>query len=353
MTAPIPLRSLVERITQVPAKVIGEPNLQLTGVAPLDAAHAGQISFLANPRYASQVATSGAGCVVLTEKDYAKLPPSTSRTFVLCDRPYVFFALAAQQFAQAPAKPAVISPLANIDASAILEADVSVGAYAVIGAGAHIGRGSDIGPHCTIGEDCKIGERTRLYAHVTVYAKCSIGARCIVHSGAIIGADGFGFANNAGAWVKIPQTGAVVIGDDCELGANTTIDRGAMSDTLVGHGVKIDNQVQIGHNVVIGDHCAIAGCVGIAGSTVIGKRCQIGGGAGVLGHLRIADDVIISAVTTVTSNIGKAGFYTGIYPLEDNASWERNAVLLRNLSKMREQLKRLQARLDSMDEKKS
>ncbi|MGL4574971.1 MAG: UDP-3-O-(3-hydroxymyristoyl)glucosamine N-acyltransferase [Burkholderiaceae bacterium] len=353
MSSPITVQDLVAHCAQVPASVAGDSALRLTGVAPLGAAGAHQLSFLANPRYSPQLLASKAGCVVLTAKDHAALPGAVSRSFILCDQPYVFFAFAAQYFARAEPAPATISPLASIDPTAMVEPGVTIGPYAVIGADARIGAGANIGPHCVIGENSRIGTGTQLLAHVCVYAGCTLGARCILHSGVVIGADGFGFANHAGVWVKIPQTGCVIIGDDCEIGANTTIDRGAMSDTVVGNGVKIDNQVQIGHNVVIGDHCVLAGCAAIAGSAVIGNRVQLGGRASILGHLRIADDVVVSAVTTVTRTIDKPGFYTGIYPTEENASWERNAVLVRNLSKMRDQLKRLQARLDSKDKPES
>jgi UDP-3-O-[3-hydroxymyristoyl] glucosamine N-acyltransferase len=353
MSSPITVRDLVAHCAQVPASTLGDVTLRLTGVAPLSTAHADQLSFLANPRYSPQLLASKAGCVVLTAKDHATLPGDLGRSFVLCDQPYAFFAFAAQYFARAEPVPATISPLANIHPAAIIESDVTVGPYAVISAGAHVGAGANIGAHCVIGENVRVGAGTRLFAHVCVYSGCTLGTRCILHSGVVIGADGFGFASYAGEWVKIPQTGGVVIGDDCEIGANTTIDRGAMSDTIVGKGVKIDNQVQIGHNVVIGDHCVLAGCAAIAGSAVIGNRVQLGGRASILGHLRIADDVVVSAVTTVTRSIDKPGFYTGIYPTEENSSWERNAVLVRNLSKMRDQLKRLQARLDAKDNTES
>jgi UDP-3-O-[3-hydroxymyristoyl] glucosamine N-acyltransferase len=347
------VEDLIAHCALVPARAVGDAQVVLAGVAPLSTAQHDQLSFLANPRYLQQVSSSSAGCVVLSERDYNELPNTGGRTFVICSEPYVFFALAAQLFAHKEAVPAVISPLASIHETALIEPGVDIQPFAVIEAGAHICAGARIGAHCVIGARVQIGANTVLFPRVTLYAGCKIGARCVIHSGAVIGADGFGFANHAGTWIKIPQTGGVVIGDDCEIGANTAIDRGAMSDTIIGNDVKIDNQVQIGHNTVVGDHCAFAGCVGIAGSTTIGKRVQLGGAAMVIGHLRIGDDVVISAASTVLSDIVKPGFYTGIFPIDDNASWERNAVLVRNLDKMRHQLKRLQAQLESKDDNKS
>jgi UDP-3-O-[3-hydroxymyristoyl] glucosamine N-acyltransferase len=262
---------------------------------------------------------------------------------IVCEAAYTWFAFAAQALApQAPLAPgraagAVVHPGAQVDASS------SIGPLAVIDEGARIAAGAQVGAGCYVGRQVRVGEATRLHPGVRIYEGCRIGARCILHSGSVIGADGFGFAPFKGQWVKIPQTGAVLIGDDVEVGAGTTIDRGAMGDTVIEDGVKIDNQVQIGHNCRIGAHSAIAGCVGIAGSATIGRRCQLGGASMIQGHITIADDSIISGATAITHDIRQAGFYTGIYPFMRNREWERNAALLRHLDELRERIRRLEA----------
>jgi UDP-3-O-[3-hydroxymyristoyl] glucosamine N-acyltransferase len=199
-----------------------------------------------------------------------------------------------------------------------------------------------IGPHSVVGAGCRVGAATRLGARVTLVSSTSIGARGIVHSGAVLGSDGFGFAPDRGRWEKIEQLGRVVVGDDVEIGANTCIDRGALGDTVIGNGVKIDNLVQIGHNVRIGEHTAIAGCVGIAGSAVIGAHCMLGGGSGVNGHVTIADHVVVGGATQISRSIAKPGFYSGSFPFDDNASWEKNAATLRNLHSLRERVRALE-----------
>ena len=211
-----------------------------------------------------------------------------------------------------------------------------VGARAIVADGAHIAE------HCVVGADASVGAHTRFAPRVTLMASCVVGQRCIVHSGVVIGADGFGFAPHDDKWVKIEQLGAVRIGDDVEIGANTCIDRGALNDTVIKDGVKLDNLIQIGHNCIIGEHTAMAGCVGVAGSAVIGAHCTIGGGAVVLGHLTLADHVHISAASVVTRSISKAGHYTGFFPIDDNAAWEKNAVTLKQLHSLRDRLKQLE-----------
>ena len=224
----------------------------------------------------------------------------------------------------------------------------SIAASARIGPGCHIGKRAEVGERacidagCAIGDEVRIGEGSRLYPSVVVYARCVIGRRAVVHSGAVIGADGFGMALDAGQWLKIPQIGRAIIGDDVEIGANTTIDRGALDDTLIEDGVKLDNQIQIGHNVRVGAHTAMAGCVGIAGSARIGRHCTLGGGAIVLGHLELADGVHISAGTLVTKSITRPGTYTGVYPLQENRDWSRTAVLLRNIDRLEERIRVLE-----------
>jgi UDP-3-O-[3-hydroxymyristoyl] glucosamine N-acyltransferase len=340
---------LVRQYPALQADVQGDATVSLSGVAPLSAAGEHELSFLVNPRYVAQVAQTKAGAVVLSPADYQNLPDAKTRTYIICAKPHVFFAFAAQFFARIETREPVRHPNAIVHETATIEKDVTIDAFAVIGAHSRVGSGAHIGPHVTIGDHCTIGAGTHVFPNVTIYSGCKIGARGIIHAGAVIGADGFGFANNDGVWVKIPQTGGVIIGDDCEIGANTTIDRGAMADTVIGEGVKIDNQVQIGHNVEIGAHAAIAGCVGIAGSARIGRGVQLGGAAMILGHLSIADGAVISAASTVTRSIDKAGFYTGIYPIDQNANWERSAALVRNLDKMRDRIRRLEALINKKD----
>lgn len=221
-----------------------------------------------------------------------------------------------------------------------------IGPNCVIESGARIGRGSVLGAGCVIGAGSSVGPGSRLHAHVTLYEGVKVGARAIIHSGAVLGADGFGFAPDPslgqGAWGKIPQLGGVTVGDDVEIGANTTIDRGALEDTVVGNGVKLDNQIMVAHNCRIGAYTAIAACVGVAGSTTIGERCTIGGAAMLSGHLTLADDVHISGGTAVTSNISKPGRYTGVYPYADHGEWQRNAAVIQQLAQLRRRVRTLE-----------
>jgi UDP-3-O-[3-hydroxymyristoyl] glucosamine N-acyltransferase len=217
-----------------------------------------------------------------------------------------------------------------------------VGALAVVEAGAVIGARAVVGAHCVVGAGARVGAGTRLAAHVTLGAGCSIGERGIVHSGAVIGADGFGFAPHEGTWVKIEQLGGVRIGDDVEIGANTCVDRGALDDTVIEDGVKIDNLVQIAHNVHIGPHSALAGCVGISGSVTIGAHCTFAGGSGASGHVTLADNVHVSAFGVVSHSLHKPGVYSGMFPIDDNAAWEKNAATLRQLHSLRNRLRALE-----------
>jgi UDP-3-O-[3-hydroxymyristoyl] glucosamine N-acyltransferase len=329
---------------QLPARLLGDPVLPVAGVAGLEAAGPADLAFLANLRYRKHALGSSAGAIVLAEAQRAALFPDgrAAGVLIVCDDPYAWFAFAAQVLAAEPAPPPGIAPSAQIDPSARVDAGARVDALAVIGAGAQVGPGAWIGASCTVGEGARIGPGTRLHAGVRVYAGCRVGARGIVHSGAVIGADGFGFAPFRGRWVKIPQTGIVDIGDDVEIGANTTIDRGSAGDTVIGAGVKIDNQVQIGHNCRIGEYTAIAGCVGIAGSAVIGRHCQLGGAAMIHGHLSIADGTIVGAGTLVSRTLAQADFYTGVFPIMRNRDWERNAALVRHLVELRDRIRHLE-----------
>jgi UDP-3-O-[3-hydroxymyristoyl] glucosamine N-acyltransferase len=233
----------------------------------------------------------------------------------------------------------------------VIEADAEIPASATVGPGCHIGRGARLGERvvidasCTIGEGAAIGEDSRLGPSVTVYPHCVIGKRALIHAGAVIGADGFGMASDAGRWIKIPQTGRAVIGDDVEIGANTTIDRGALDDTVIEDGVKLDNQIQIGHNVRIGAHTAMAGCAAVAGSTRIGAHCAIGGAVRIIGHLTIADHVTISAAAVVTKSIARAGTYTGVLPSAPSREWAKTVAHLRGLDRLVKRIRELEKRL--------
>ena len=329
---------------RLPATLTGDAALSVTRVASLETAQASDLAFLANPRYRQQAVASAAGALVLDHEQAAQLFPAGrgSGVLIACAAPYAWFAFAAQVLSAQAAPAPGIAAGAQVDPAAHIDPAARIDAHAVVEAGAHVGAGAWIGPACVLGPGVRVGEGTRLYAGVRIYAGCRIGARGIVHAGAVIGADGFGFAPFQGRWVKIPQTGIVDIGDDVEIGANTTIDRGSAADTVIGEGVKIDNQVQIGHNCRIGAHTAIAGCVGIAGSAVIGRNCQLGGAAMIHGHLSIADGTIIGAGTLVSRSLAEADFYTGVFPIMRNRDWERNAVLVRHLVELRERIRHLE-----------
>jgi UDP-3-O-[3-hydroxymyristoyl] glucosamine N-acyltransferase len=323
-------------------ELIGDAALEVQRIAPLESAGRDGIAFLSNPRYQQQLAASHAACVIVAPalRDVA----AARGAAIVCADPYLAFAKLTQWWA-AQSRPA---PVVGVHASAVVEEGVQIGAGASVGALAFIGRGAVIGAGAVVsaqahvGEGAFVGSGTLLKPRSMLGDACRIGARGIVHGGVVIGADGFGFAPSEGRWEKIEQLGAVVIGDDVEIGANTCIDRGALEDTVVGDGVKLDNLVQIGHNVRIGAHCAFAGCVGVAGSAKIGKHCTAGGGAIILGHLELVDHVHISAATVVTRSILKAGQYSGVFPFDDNAAWEKNAATLRQLHSLRDRIRALE-----------
>jgi UDP-3-O-[3-hydroxymyristoyl] glucosamine N-acyltransferase len=326
-------------------ELVGEPGTPITRIAALAAAAADHISFLSHARYAAQLTASKAGCVIVAQP-MRELALARGATIV-CDDPYLYYARLSQWWAArvrvAPA-PGVHAS-ACVEPGALVHASASIGAFVHVARGARVAAGAVIGAHSVVGEGAVVGEHSHLAARVTLGQGCSIGARAIVHSGVVIGADGFGFAPNAaeqGRWEKIEQLGAVVIGDDVEIGANTCVDRGALEDTVLEDGVKLDNLVQIGHNVRVGAHTAFAGCVGVAGSAKIGRHCTAGGGAIILGHLEIVDHVHITAATVVTRSIHTPGQYSGAFPFDDNASWEKNAATLRRLHTLRERVQALE-----------
>lgn len=330
--------------------MLGEGQTRVEKVGTLEGADAAAITFVAQERFLPELARTRAGAVIVSPAhcDVTTLPR------IVCDNPYAYFArVSALLHPPAPVAPGVHA-LACVHESAKLGAQVSVGPFAVIGARAVIGAGAIIGAQCNVGEGAAIGEDTRLWPGVTVYHGCKIGARCILHAGAVIGADGFGNAferdEKGGHWVKVPQVGAVVIGNDVEIGANTTVDRGAIDDTVIEDGVRLDNLIMIAHNVRIGAHTAIAACTGVAGSVSIGRYCRIGGAVGIAGHLSIADNVEISGKTLITKSITKAGTYSGGYPFEEVHAWRRNAVQIRHLDELMQKVKQLEQRLTRLEE---
>lgn len=329
----------------VDVELHGDPDLLIERLSPLDAAGPHDLSFLSQPKFLGRLAQSVAACVVVAPD--AREIAMRRGACIVTEDPYHCFALITQLWKRHhfPEPAPYIHPEAHIDPSATLAAGVSVGAFACIAAGAAIGEGARIAEHCVIGKQAVIGANSRLAARVTVADGCRVGERCIIHPGAVIGADGFGFAPHAGRWVKIEQLGAVRIGNDVEIGANTCIDRGALQDTVLEDGVKLDNLVQIAHNVRIGQHTAMAGCAAVAGSATIGAHCTIGGAGHVLGHLTLADHVHVSATSIVTRSISKPGHYTGFFPIDDNATWEKNAATLKQLYVLRQRLKQAEKSL--------
>jgi UDP-3-O-[3-hydroxymyristoyl] glucosamine N-acyltransferase len=307
----------------------GDATLTVQRLSSLQNASADALAFLSHPKYRKDLATSRAGCVIVSP---AVQEEATVRgACIVTPDPYLYFARLTQFWKAQHARPDAVRvhPSAVIDPDATVDGTARIGAFCVVERGARIGAGTVLKSRVTVGEDCVVGDR------------------CLLHPGVVIGADGFGFAPYQGGWVKIEQLGAVRIGDDVEIGANTCIDRGALEDTVIEDGVKLDNLIQIGHNVRVGRHTAMAGCVGVAGSAVIGAHCTVGGGAIVLGHLTLADGVHISAATVVTRSIHQPGQYTGMFPIDDNATWERNAATLKQLHRLRDRLKALEKQGDA------
>ncbi|MEH0165107.1 UDP-3-O-(3-hydroxymyristoyl)glucosamine N-acyltransferase [Paucibacter sp. JuS9] len=343
--AAVAITTLADVIAALGGDLHGDAHTEIDSLQPLAEASARSLAFLANPRYQSQLNESRAACVIVAPA-LAEVAAARGAAIVTPD-PYLYFARLTQWWAARvrPQSAARIHPSAVIDPSATIGADVDIGPLAVVEADARIGDGARIGAHCVIERNARIGAGTRLAARVTLGFDCSIGERCIVHGGVVIGADGFGFAPSQGAWVKIEQLGAVRIGNEVEIGANTCIDRGALGDTVIEDGVKLDNLIQIAHNVQVGAHTAMAGCVGVAGSAVIGKHCTVGGAAIILGHLSLVDGVHVSAGTAITRSINKPGIYSGMFPFDDNASWEKNAATLRQLHALRERVRALEKNL--------
>ena len=344
-----PSYSLREIVARLGGEIVGDPATTVKRIAAIETATPDSITFVASERYAAQLAGSRAGAVIVRES----MRGVTDRPRVVCSNPYAYFARVSDLFNPAPGARPGTHPAAVIDPSAAIAPDAEIGPFVVVGRNVRIGAGSVIGAGCFLGDGTTVGDHARVAANVTVYHGCRIGNRVVLHAGVVIGADGFGFAMDEGRWVKVPQIGGVVIGDDVEIGANTTVDRGAIEDTVIEEGAKLDNQIQIGHNVRIGAHTAIAACTGIAGSTRIGRHCRIGGASGIAGHIVIADNVEISANTAVTKSIGQSGRYTAVYAFEPHAQWLRNAIHLRHLGDLAERVRKMEKKLANPKRSKS
>ena len=336
---------LDEIVAHLGGALEGDGSIVVSQVATLASAQAGQIAFLANPKYRQQLQSTSASAVIVPPK----FAGDTTLPRIVHPNSYAYYARVVQLLNPAEARPRGVHPSAVVHS--VVPPSVSVGENVVLGKDVELGENVTLYPGCVVGDGVSIGDDSVLYPNVVVYRACKIGKRAIVQAGAVIGSDGFGFAKEGDSWVKIPQIGRVVIGDDVEIGANTSIDRGALDDTIIGDGVKLDNQIQIAHNVVIGQHTAMAGCVGVAGSTRIGQRCTVGGAGMIVGHLELADDVHVSAGTMVTKSLRHPGQYTSIFPLESHAEWLQNAAQIKRLAKLAERVSELEEKLELMEKK--
>ncbi len=345
--------SLAQLAKMTDSQIKGDHDIQLHSVATLQDATEGQISFVSNPKYKALLNDSSASVVVLNPT----LAEGFSGNVLINQDPYLTFAKVVTAFHQQDSLPENINLSASIADDSVLGKNVNIGANVVIEAGVTLGDNVVIGAGCFIGADCKIGKGAYLYPNVTLYHRTHIGSRAIIHSGVVIGADGFGFAPNTQSeeksWYKILQVGNVVLGNDVEVGACTTIDRAALGTTRIGNGVKLDNQIQVGHNVELGDYSIVAGGTVFAGSTTIGKRCQIGGAVAIAGHLKIVDDVVITGRSMVIKSISQAGVYSSGIAADDNRKWRRNAARFRKLDEMAKQLKQQEKRIQELEIKKA
>lgn len=324
----------------------GDPDVSVDRVATLQDAQPGALSFLANPRYRKHLAGTGATAVVL---DAASAVDCHTNALIAAN-PYATYARIAQVLHPEPAFAGGRHPTAVVDPQAQVDPSAWVGPHCFVAAGAVIDRQAYLGPGSVMLERARLGAASRCVANVTLCADVQVGERCLLAPGVVIGADGFGHAPDHDGYVKVPQIGAVRIGDDVEIGANTTIDRGAIEDTVIGDGVKIDNQVQVGHNCRIGEHTVIAGCAGISGSVTVGKRCMIGGMVGVVGHLEICDDVYLTGKTMVSHSITKPGLYSGQLPLDEARRFRRNSARFQHLDELARRVQKLERAANDKDE---
>ena len=337
--------TLAEIVGRLGGEVLGDAQTSVSQIATLSSARAHQISFLANLKYRGQLAESAAGAFILGRN----AADASAKPRIVADNPYTYFARVSALFNPPPVAVPGVHPSAVVHRAAHIADDACIGANAVVEQGAQIGAGSIIGAGSVVGADCVIGNGCLLYANVSVYHGCMIGDRVILHSGCVIGSDGFGLAPDDGRWLKIPQIGRVIIGNDVEIGANTTVDRGALDDTVIEEGVKLDNQVQVAHNVRIGAHTAIAACTGIAGSAKIGAHCTIGGAAMIFGHIEIAAGVNISTNTLITKSLTQPGTYTSALPFSEHSEWLKNAVQMRHLDSMAKRIRALEKKLGELE----
>lgn len=318
--------------------LVGDGDCVVTGIGTLKNAVSGQLGFLSNAAYVDQLAETKASAVILLKRHELVCPTNK----LISENPYVSFAQATALFSNAPSLVSGVHPTACVDPNVIVPSDVGIGANAVVEKGVIIGSGTSIGSGCFIGEDCVIGDSTRLYSGVTLYHKVKLGSRVTIHTGSVIGADGFGFAFDGKKSLKIHQLGGVNIGDDVDIGANTTIDRGAIEDTIIENGVKIDNQVQIGHNCIIGEHSILCGCVALAGSVTIGKYCIMGGASGAVGHITIADQTQVSAMSLVSQSILDPDVYSSGTGQMKTSHWKRAIVRFQQLDSIAKRVKKLE-----------
>ncbi|MBC7982481.1 MAG: UDP-3-O-(3-hydroxymyristoyl)glucosamine N-acyltransferase [Candidatus Obscuribacterales bacterium] len=329
--------SLGELAVRFGCELRGDPDVRITCVATLQEAGPDAIAYLANIKLLRLLPDTRAGAVIID----AKFAPRCPAAALIVKNPHAVYARVAALLHPPTPSPVGVHATSVIDSSAMIDPTASVAAHCVIGASVCIGPRAVIGPSSVVFENVFVGADTRLVARVTLCERVTLGERCLLHPGVVIGADGFGLAPDAGTWLKVPQVGSVRIGNDVEIGANTTIDRGAIGDTVIEDGVKLDNQIQIGHNVRVGAHTAMAAGVGIAGSTTIGKHCLIAGKVGISGHLEICDGVIINGHSTVSGSITKPGSYSGALGLEETRSFRRNAARFRQLDSIAKQVRRL------------
>ncbi|MWN05061.1 UDP-3-O-(3-hydroxymyristoyl)glucosamine N-acyltransferase [Gilliamella sp. Pas-s95] len=323
---------------QLDAELHGDGNVIITGIASMKSAVPGQITFLSDKKLQSNLSTCKASAVVMTRESLEHWGGAV----LIVKNPYLAYAKLAQILDTTPTPAKDIAPTAVIDSTAQLGCNISIGANAVIESGVVLGDNCVIGAGCFIGKNTTIGAGTKLWANISIYHNCIIGENCLIQSGTVIGADGFGYANDKGKWIKIPQLGRVVIGDNVEIGASTTIDRGALDDTVIGNGVIIDNQCQIAHNDIIGDHTAVAGGVIMAGSLTIGRHCLIGGASVINGHMEICDQVTVTGMGMVMRPITQPGVYSSGIPLQENKVWRKTASLVLHIDEMNKRLKALE-----------
>ena len=340
--------SLREIAAQLGGEVLGDGEVAVFRMASLASAKPGDLSFLSDSRYRALLATTGASAVIVGNE----ARDGTSLPRIVTENPYAYFARVSSLLNPVMAAERGIHATAVIDPTASVSASASIAAHCYVGRHVRIGENVVIGAGSVIGDDVHIDDNSCLHANVTIYTGCKLGKNCVLSSGVVIGADGFGYAEAEGKWVKIPQVGRVMIADDVEIGANTSIDRGALDDTVIEEGVKLDNQIQIGHNCHIGAHSVIAGCVGIAGSARIGRHCRIGGAAMILGHLEIADGVTVSPGSMITRSLAKADTYTALMPFQSHDKWLKTAAHLRHLDDMWTRFAQMENELEALKKEK-